>query len=58
MSLGITRKIDELGRIVVPKELRNTMNLKEGSLMEITANEDSIVMKSFLLWTEAESLPR
>lgn len=45
MSLGITRKIDELGRIVVPKELRNTMNLKEGSLMEITANEDSIVMK-------------
>ena len=58
MSLGITRKIDELGRIVVPKELRNTMNLKEGSLMEITANEDSIVIKSFLLWTEAESLPR
>lgn len=45
MSLGITRKIDELGRIVVPKELRNTMNLKEGSLLEITANEDSIVMK-------------
>lgn len=45
MSLGITRKIDELGRIVVPKELRNTMNLKEGSIMEITANDDSIVMK-------------
>ena len=41
MSLGITRKIDELGRIVVPKELRNTMNLKEGkSEWKSLPNED------------------
>lgn len=32
---GIVRRMDELGRIVIPKELRRTMRLREGDEMEI-----------------------
>ena len=32
---GIIRRIDELGRIVVPKEVRRTMRIKEGESLEI-----------------------
>lgn len=36
MRKGITRHIDELGRIVIPKELRNTLNIKENDKIIIT----------------------
>ena len=32
---GIVRRIDELGRVVIPKELRKVLKLKEGELLEI-----------------------
>ena len=47
MSGTITRRIDDLGRIVIPKELRKTMRLREGDEIEITANGDSLVLKKF-----------
>ena len=34
-STGIVRKVDELGRIVLPKELRNTLDIKEKDALEI-----------------------
>lgn len=34
-STGIVRKVDELGRIVIPKELRRTLNIEEGDPLEI-----------------------
>ncbi|TKI93876.1 AbrB/MazE/SpoVT family DNA-binding domain-containing protein, partial [Bacillus cereus] len=34
-ATGVTRKVDELGRIVIPKELRNTLGIKEKSPLEI-----------------------
>lgn len=37
---GIVRRIDELGRIVIPKEIRRTMRLKEGTPVQIFINED------------------
>ena len=37
MGTGIVRRIDELGRIVIPKELRRTMHLNVGDEMEIEA---------------------
>jgi transcriptional pleiotropic regulator of transition state genes len=46
-STGIVRKIDELGRVVLPKELRNTMNLPEGTPMEIFTEGDTIVLKKY-----------
>ena len=40
-ATGIVRKIDELGRIVIPKEIRRTMRIREGdpSLITLTATE-------------------
>lgn len=46
-ATGIVRKIDELGRIVIPKEIRNSLKLKEGSEMEILISNDEIIFKKF-----------
>lgn len=45
---GIVRRIDELGRVVIPKELRKTLKLKEGEQMEIfTTGDKSLVLKRY-----------
>ncbi|MEK5037686.1 AbrB/MazE/SpoVT family DNA-binding domain-containing protein [Sporosarcina sp. FSL K6-3457] len=46
-SLGIVRKVDQLGRIVIPKELRNTLHLDTGSPMEIFVEEDKIILRKY-----------
>ena len=40
-ATGIVRRIDDLGRVVIPKEIRRTMRIREGdpSLMSLTRNE-------------------
>ena len=40
-AIGVIRRIDDLGRIVVPKEFRRTLNLKEGDPLELFVSEDS-----------------
>ena len=44
-STGITRKIDELGRVVIPIEIRKNLNIREGESLEIITNEDNIILK-------------
>jgi AbrB family looped-hinge helix DNA binding protein len=45
---GIVRRIDELGRIVIPKEIRRTMKLNEGAPLEIFTDKDgSITLKPY-----------
>lgn len=46
-SVGIVRKIDELGRIVLPIELRRTLDLKEKDAVEIIAEGESIVLRKY-----------
>ena len=47
-ATGVVRRIDELGRIVLPKELRKTMRIKEGESLEIyTDAPDRIVLKKY-----------
>ncbi len=46
-STGVVRKIDELGRIVVPKEIRRTLNINDGEEVEIFVDNNSIVLKKF-----------
>lgn len=46
-TIGIVRRIDELGRIVIPKELRRSMRLKEGDEMEIAARGDTIYLRRY-----------
>lgn len=47
-STGIVRKVDELGRIVIPKELRRTLNIQIKDPVEIFMDEDKIVLKKFV----------
>lgn len=49
MSTGIIRRIDGLGRIIIPKEIRESLGIKEGTPMEIMVNdEDDIVLKRYV----------
>ncbi|RYM05921.1 AbrB/MazE/SpoVT family DNA-binding domain-containing protein [Sporolactobacillus sp. THM7-7] len=47
-STGIVRKVDELGRVVIPIELRRTMNIKEGDPLEIFTEDDRIIFKKYV----------
>ena len=41
---GIVRRIDDLGRVVIPKEIRRTMRIKEGDPLEIYTDRDGEVI--------------
>lgn len=45
-STGVVRRIDELGRIVIPKELRKSLRIREGDLLEIAVIEDESIKLS------------
>ena len=47
INSGITRRIDDLGRIVVPKELRNNLGIRDGEPLLISTENDTIVIKKF-----------
>lgn len=44
---GIVRRIDELGRIVIPKEIRKTLHIKNGENLEIFINDGNIILKKY-----------
>lgn len=47
-ATGIVRRIDDLGRVVVPKEIRRTMRIKEGDPLEIfTDSEGGVILKKY-----------
>ncbi|MFW5998899.1 MAG: AbrB/MazE/SpoVT family DNA-binding domain-containing protein [Halanaerobiaceae bacterium] len=46
-STGIVRKIDDLGRMVIPKELRKTMNINKKDPMEIFVDNDKIILQKY-----------
>ncbi|MBO5798156.1 MAG: AbrB/MazE/SpoVT family DNA-binding domain-containing protein [Clostridia bacterium] len=46
-SLGIVRRIDNLGRIVLPIELRHVMDIKDGDALEFFTEENRIVLKKY-----------
>lgn len=46
-STGIVRNMDELGRVVLPKELRRTMHINEKDPLEIFVQEDQIILKKY-----------
>ena len=46
-ATGIVRRIDELGRVVIPKEMRKTLRIKEGDPIEIYTDKDHLVFKKY-----------
>ena len=47
-STGIVRKVDELGRIVIPKELRTTLDINEKDALEIFVEGDTVILKKYV----------
>lgn len=47
-ATGIVRRIDDLGRVVIPKEIRRTMRIREGDPLEIfTGNDGDVIFKKY-----------
>ena len=47
-ATGIVRRIDDLGRVVVPKEIRRTLRIREGDPLEIFTDRDGeIILKKY-----------
>ena len=46
-STGIVRKVDELGRIVLPIELRRTLGIEEKDRIEIFVDGESIILRKY-----------
>lgn len=46
-ATGIVRKLDQLGRIVIPKELRTTFDLKENDPVEIFVDGSDIILRKY-----------
>jgi len=47
-STGIVRKVDELGRIVLPIEIRNVLDIKTKDALEIFTDNDRIVLQKYV----------
>ena len=49
-ATGIVRRIDDLGRVVIPKEIRRTMRIREGDPLEIyTSGDGGVIFKKYSL---------
>ncbi|WP_068786641.1 AbrB/MazE/SpoVT family DNA-binding domain-containing protein [Paenibacillus phocaensis] len=46
-STGIVRRIDDLGRVVIPMELRRTLGISEGDPLEIFVDGDKIILRKY-----------
>ena len=46
-STGVIRRIDELGRIVIPKEIRRNLGIRDGENVEIYTENESIILKKY-----------
>lgn len=47
-ATGIVRRIDDLGRVVVPKEIRRTLGIREGDPLEIYTDNGAVIFKKYI----------
>lgn len=57
-AAGVTRRVDDLGRIVIPKEIRQVLGIVEGTPMELFLSENGIYMEKHSYKTKAADLVR
>ncbi|RST59682.1 AbrB/MazE/SpoVT family DNA-binding domain-containing protein [Siminovitchia terrae] len=55
-AIGIVRRIDDLGRVVIPKEIRKTMKWGTGTPVEFFVDGESIVLKKYHTAEEEKNL--
>ena len=46
-ATGIVRRIDELGRVVIPKEIRRTLRIREGDPLELFTDRDELMLRKY-----------
>ncbi|MDO4368960.1 MAG: stage V sporulation T C-terminal domain-containing protein [bacterium] len=46
-AIGVVRRIDDLGRVVIPKEIRKTLKIKDGESVEIFVDRENIILKKY-----------
>ena len=46
-ATGIVRRVDDLGRVVIPKEIRRSMGIKEGEPLEIYLENDAVIFRRY-----------
>jgi len=46
-ATGIVRRVDELGRIVIPKEIRKTLHMEEGTALEVFIDDDQVILRKY-----------
>ena len=55
IATGIVRRIDDLGRIVIPREIRRNLNIKEGDPLELfTTREGEVIFKKYTYCNEKD----
>ena len=55
-STGVVRRIDELGRLVLPKEIRKVLKIKAGDNLEIFMNDKDIVLSKYNIFDDKKDL--
>ena len=53
-ATGIVRRIDDLGRVVIPKEIRRSMRVREGDPLEIYTNGEYICFKKYNMFHDVQ----
>ena len=57
-STGVVRRVDDLGRIVIPKEIRRTLRIRDGESLEIFVDREMIALKKFSKMSDIEEVSR
>ncbi len=57
-STGVVRRVDDLGRIVIPKEIRRTLRIRDGESLEIFVDREMIALKKFSKMTDMEEVSK
>lgn len=55
-ATGIIRRIDDLGRIVIPKEIRKNLRIKEGENLEIFVQDEEIILRKYSMMNKINDL--
>ena len=55
-ATGVIRRIDDLGRVVIPKEIRKNLRIKDGDNLEIYVQKDEVILKKYSMMNKINDL--
>ncbi len=57
-TTGVVRRIDDLGRIVIPKEIRRTLRIRDGESLEIYVDKEMVALKKYSPMDDLEDIAK